>query len=62
MTRTIRLGFGEGPDPDPAYQWDTKRKVFSLAEVCTPPSVIVVTCVFMFELSNLGFKLDPNTN
>ena len=32
----------KGLDKEPAYQWDTKRKLFSLAEVCTPPSAITV--------------------
>ena len=35
------LGFGLGLDPDPAYQGDTKRKLFSLAEIYTLPSVIL---------------------
>ena len=30
-----------GEDPDPAYQWDTKRKLFSLMEVHTPPSAVL---------------------
>ena len=30
MTRTSRFDFGSGPDTDPAYQWDTKRKLFSV--------------------------------
>ena len=33
MTRTSRLDFVSGPDPDPADQWDTKRKLFSRVEV-----------------------------
>uniref|UniRef100_A0A8C4NNP6 adenylate cyclase n=1 Tax=Eptatretus burgeri TaxID=7764 RepID=A0A8C4NNP6_EPTBU len=32
----------EAPDPDPAYQGDTKRKLFSLAEVCALPSVVLL--------------------
>ena len=32
MTRTIWLHFGWGTDTDPANQWDTKRKLFSLEE------------------------------
>ena len=42
MRRTNRLEFGEGPDQDPAYQWDTKCKLFSLVEVCALPSVVLV--------------------
>ena len=30
------------PDPDPAYQWDPKCKQFSLAEIYTPPSAILL--------------------
>ena len=45
MTRTSRFDFGSGPDPDPAYQWDTKRKLFSLAEVCALPSDVLVTAI-----------------
>ena len=39
VTRTSRFEFGSSPDADPAYQWDTKCKLFSLAEVCALPSV-----------------------
>ena len=35
VTRTSRFDFGSGPDPDLAYQWNTKGKLFSLAEVCS---------------------------
>ena len=31
-----------GPDADLAYQWDTKRKLLSLAEVCTLLSFVLV--------------------
>jgi len=32
-----------GPDADPANRWDTKCKLFSLAEeVCAPPSAVLV--------------------
>ena len=43
MTRTSRLDFGSGQDADITYSWNTKRKLFSLAEVCTLPSAITVT-------------------
>ena len=38
VTRTSRFDFGSGPHPDPGYQWDTKRNLLFLSEVCTPPS------------------------
>ena len=41
MTRTRQFGFGS----DPAHQWDTKRKPFSLAEVSTLPSAILLGSV-----------------
>ena len=41
-TRMNWFDFGEDPDPDLAYQWDTKVKLFSLAEVCTLPSAVLV--------------------
>ena len=34
VTRTNQLDFGSGPNPDVARWWDTKRKLFSLEEVC----------------------------
>ena len=30
------------PEADPSYQWDRQRKLFSLAEVCAPPSAVIV--------------------
>ena len=43
--RTNRFDVGSGPDADPAYRWDTKRKLFSFAgEVCALPSAILI-CV-----------------
>ena len=44
MTITSRLDFGSGTAADLAHQWDTKRKLFRLLEVCTLPSAILVTC------------------
>ena len=41
VKNTNRLDFDEYPDPDPAYQWDTKRKLFSLAEVSALPSAVL---------------------
>ena len=40
VTRTRQLDFGSGPDSDPAYQWDSVPKLFSMAEVCALPSAI----------------------
>ena len=42
MTRTSLFNFGSGPDTDSAYQWDRKRKLFSLAEICALPSAVLV--------------------
>jgi len=42
VTRMSRFDFGSGLDPDPASQWDAKRKLFSLVEVCAPPSAVLV--------------------
>ena len=47
MTRTSRFDFGSGPDADLAYQWDTKNKLFSLAEVFALPSAILVVFVII---------------
>ena len=41
MTLTRRFDFGKGPDPDPTFQWDTKRKLFSLVKVCDPQSAVL---------------------
>ena len=41
--KNSRFGFGAGPDPDPAYQWDTKRKLLSPAVVRALPGAILVT-------------------
>ena len=40
VTRTSRFDFESGPDPDLTCQWDTERKLFSLAEVRAPPSAV----------------------
>ena len=42
MTRTSRFDFGSDQDTDPTFQWETKRKLFSVAEVCAPPSAVLV--------------------
>ena len=39
MTGTSRFDFGSGPNPDPAYRWDTKRELFTMSCV---PSVVRV--------------------
>ena len=41
MTRTSGLDFGS----DPAHQWDTKRELFHLAEVCALPSAVLLCAV-----------------
>ena len=47
VTRTIRIDFGSDPDLDPAYQWDTKCKLFSLAEVCALSNEVPVQFVLI---------------
>jgi len=37
VTITGQFDFGSGTDPDLAYQWETKCKLFSLAKVCALP-------------------------
>ena len=41
VIRTSQYDFCSGPDADPAYQWDTKCKLFSLVEVCALPGAIL---------------------
>ena len=41
--KPIRFESGSDSDTDPAYQWDTKRKLFSLVEVYTLLSAVLVT-------------------
>ena len=36
----------QGAEADGACQWDTKRKLFNLAEVCTRPSAVQVFLSF----------------
>ena len=43
VARTSRLDFGLDTDPDPVYQWDTKRKLFTLAQVCARPSAVIIS-------------------
>ena len=43
MTRTSGLDFGL----DPAQQWDTKHELFHLAEICAPPSAILLCAVLL---------------
>ena len=40
--RISRLHFGSALGADLTYQWNTKRKLFSLAEVCALPSAVPV--------------------
>ena len=42
MTRMSQLNFSSGLNPDPAYKWDTKLKLISLAEGCALPSAFLV--------------------
>ena len=57
MTRTSRLDFVLDPDAFLAYQWDTKRKLFSLAEVCAPPSAVPI--VYSAE-THRGHRMDQD--
>ena len=52
VTSTGGLDFGSGPDAGPAHQCYPKRKLFSLAEVCTPPSAVVVSTCWHFVQLN----------
>jgi len=52
MTRTSRFDFGSGTDPEPAFQWDTKCKLFSLVKVSSLPSALLVCNT----TPNLGIK------
>ena len=47
VTRTSRLYFRSGPNTDLTHQWDTKRKLFSLVEVCALPSAILVLICYV---------------
>ena len=40
-----QLNFSSGPNPDPAYQWDTKRKLISMVEVYSSLSALLVIFV-----------------
>ena len=40
VIRTSRFDFGSGPDQDQTYQWDEKRNLFNLTEVCGLPSIL----------------------
>ena len=49
VTRTSQFNFGSGADADAPYEWDTKRKQFSLAKVCALPSAVPSYVHFLFE-------------
>ena len=50
------LDIASGPNPDLAHQWDTKRKLFILAEVCIVRiAVLIVSCFYLSDS-----LLDPN--
>ena len=59
VTRTSRLDF-EGPDADPAYQWDTKCKLFSLAVVCALPSADLVWGCFNMHIEHIMHIVLPS--
>ena len=42
VTGTSQLDSSSDLDPDLAYQWDTKRKLFSLMEVCALSRAVLV--------------------
>ena len=53
VTRTSRFDFGYGQNADLAYLWDTKHKLFHLAEVCALDSVVPVVVVKQIYLKQL---------
>ena len=52
VMRTNRLNFSSGPDADPAHQWDTKRKLIILADVCTLLSARLVCFGFVISATD----------
>ena len=48
VTKISRFDYSSGPDPDPAYQCNTKRQLFSLVEVCALSSAVLD--IFVFKL------------
>jgi len=50
VTSTNRLDFVSALDADPAYQWDTKHKLFNLVEVCALLSTVLVLYGMKFIL------------
>ena len=56
--RTSRFDFGSGPDPDLADHWDTKRKLFSLAEVWALPNAVLVSDCDHFILPQLSWNTE----
>ena len=55
VTRANWCDFSDYSDPDPAYLWDTKRKLFSLPGVCALPSVVLVV-LFWFSYFGMSAK------
>ena len=63
MTRTSQFDLGSGLDADLAYQWDTERKLFSLADVRALPSAVLVVLFFFFKTkSRLLEELEHRTD
>ena len=50
MTRTSQLNFRAGPNPDPAYRWDAKRKLFIPVKGSAPLSVVLVLPVSFLNI------------
>ena len=51
MTRTRRFDFGSGPAPDLAYQWYTKRKLFTIifSTLINPTKFSLLLPIFQFS-------------
>ena len=58
MRRTSRFDFALGLDADLAYQWDTKRKLFSLAEVYALLNA-VKSYIFVFPAERTWSATNP---
>ena len=60
VARTSRFDFCWGPDQHPAYQWGTKCKLFSLVELCTLPSAVLIA--FVITSSHVTFHKNTKAN
>ena len=56
MTRTSTFDSSSSPNPDPAYQWDTKRILISPAEVCALRNALLVGSVAIVDGVIYSFK------